>query len=111
MPSAEIYYQEIKAGLLSKTRDEFSFQYTSDYLARPGARPISLSLPLQEETFTSETFFPFFEGLLTEGWLDEVTRRTLKIDAADRFGLLLQIAQDPIGAVSVRRVEEAHDEG
>ena len=70
--------------------------------------PIAVTLPLQDAAFESDRFFPFFEGLLPEGWYKDIVCRTLKIDPDDAFGLLIRACRDCIGAVSV---EEEPQEG
>jgi len=46
--------------------------------------------------------FPFFKGLLPEGWYREVVCQTLKIDPKDEFGLLVKACGDCIGAVWIK---------
>ena len=101
---ADIYYCDHLTGRLSETEAGYQFIYDDDYLA--GGESISLTLPLRAEPFEADTLFPFFEGLLPEGWYLEIVSRTLKIDPADRFGLLLKTCGDCIGAVSVREVSD-----
>ena len=57
---------------------------------------------MSEDTYTSKTLFPFFDGLIPEGWLLGIVSRNWKIDIKDRFGLLLVACRDAIGNVSVR---------
>ena len=52
----------------------------------------------------SKTLFALFDGLIPEGWLLNIVTQNWKLDAKDRFGLLLVACQDCIGAVSVREV-------
>lgn len=63
---------------------------------------MSLTLPLSQEEYTSKTLFPFFDGLIPEGWLLGAVSRNWKIDITDRFGLLLVACKDGIGNVSIR---------
>ncbi|MEI6781456.1 MAG: HipA N-terminal domain-containing protein [Verrucomicrobiota bacterium] len=46
--------------------------------------------------------FPFFKGLLPEGWFREIVCQTLKIDPKDDFGLLIKACGDCIGAVWIQ---------
>jgi serine/threonine-protein kinase HipA len=64
-------------------------------------------LPLSETPYVSKTLFPFFDGLIPEGWLLEVVSRNWKLDPQDRFGLLLVACRDGIGNVSVKDRKEA----
>jgi serine/threonine-protein kinase HipA len=63
--------------------------------------PISLTLPLQEKSFTNKILFPFFDGLIPEGWLLDIVQNNWKLNPRDRMGLLLACCKDCIGAVSV----------
>lgn len=107
---ATVFFDSKIAGLLTKSETGYSFQYDPGYLAQPSAKPISLSLPLQKEEYTSPQLFSFFEGLLPEGWLLEITSTAAKIDPEDHFHLLLHTGRDPVGAVSVRPKGEAINE-
>ncbi len=103
--AALVFYGKDLAGRICKDPEGpgsgFEFEYDAAYLQKPGARPISLGLPLQKEKYRSKTLFPFFEGLLPEGWLLELTSQTLKIDPDDKFDLLLHTGSDTVGAVTV----------
>lgn len=101
---AEVFYQEKKAGILSKTSRGYEFAYDSQYLSDPRALPICLTMPLREEKYESPDLFPFFKGLLPEGWLLALTSKTLKIDPNDKFNLLLHTGQNTVGAVHVRPI-------
>ncbi len=99
--TAYIYIRDSFAGLLSETDEGYSFKYDPSYLSDPDASAVSLTMPLTEKTYTSKTLFPFFDGLIPEGWLQEIVSRNWKIDPQDRFGLLLAACRDGIGNVSV----------
>lgn len=103
---ALVYYKTKLAGILKKEDIGYTFTYHKDYLQDPHAIPISLSFPLGENKYESSELFPFFDGLLPEGWLLRLTCSAAKIDEEDRFGLLLHTGQDPVGAVSVVPWEE-----
>ena len=63
------------AGWLTQDGQGYRFEYDTSYVSQPDARPVSLTLPLQEEPFVSNVLFPFFDGLIPEGWLLEVAER------------------------------------
>lgn len=100
--TAYVYVNDVFAGILAETDEGYSFSYDTDYLAGDQANPVSLTLPLRAEAYTSSTLFPFFDGLIPEGWLLNIVSKNWKIDTADRFGLLLAACRDTIGNVSVR---------
>jgi serine/threonine-protein kinase HipA len=62
---------------------------------------VSLSLPLREEPYEDKRLFPFFDGLIPEGWLLDIAESTWKLNPRDRMGLLLACCRDCIGAVGV----------
>lgn len=105
MRQAEIYRKGILAGILTEDGGEYRFCYDSSYLTRDNALPISLTLPLQEESFTSPVLFPFFDGLIPEGWLLDVVLRNTDISILDRMSLLLLCCKECIGSVSVVPIE------
>lgn len=87
--------------MLTEDGGEYIFRYDSDYLASPEAVAISLTLPLSAEVFTSPMLFPFFDGLIPEGWLLDVALRNTDISILDRMSLLLLCCKECIGSVSV----------
>lgn len=106
MRSADIFLFDRLAGRLDE-HDEggYEFRYDPGYLARPDALPLSFTLPLRAEPFLSRFLFPFFDGLIPEGWLLDVAQASWKLDPRDRMGLLLACCRDCIGAASVREVQ------
>lgn len=98
---ADIFFHNRKAGRLARDANGYCFQYDPDYLKLTDARPVSLTLPLTPKPFKSDILFPFFAGLLPEGWFLDITCRVLKIDPTNTFDLLLASCGDCIGAVSV----------
>ena len=92
-------------GLIEETDDKTRFTYSAAWLAREDAVPISLTMPLRPEPYVSQGLHPFFENLLPEGWLLEVSSKKLKISKDDPFGLLLATCGNCIGAVEIEPVE------
>ncbi len=105
MRKAEIYYQDSLAGVLVETDAGYRFAYDEAYLQQAGALPVSLTLPLSPAAYESRTLFPFFDGLIPEGWLLDVALRSTDVSMLDRMGLLLLCCKDCIGAVSVVEVK------
>ena len=66
---------------------------------------MSLSFPKSQQEFVSDTLFPFFYNMLSEGANKNIQCQTLKIDEDDVFGLLLATAHsDTIGAITVKKI-------
>ena len=104
MRKAEIFLFERLAGTLTEDEQGYSFQYNEEYL-KDNPLPISVTLPLQKEAFRDKVLFPFFDGLIPEGWLLSIASQSWKLDPRDRMGLLLACCRDCIGAASVREIE------
>ena len=105
MKQAAIYLHDRKAGLLTEDETGYTFRYDSDYLRLPDATAVSLTLPLTEQVYRDKVLFPFFDGLIPEGWLLDIAEKSWKIDNRDRMSLLLACCKDCIGAVGVRPIE------
>ena len=104
---AHVYYRDRLAGTLTELREGgYRFVYDSTYLDLGPA--IALTLPLQAAPFESRELFPFFAGLVPEGWYLRIVAQTIKVDETDTFGLLMKTCEDCIGAVSLR-VTDATD--
>lgn len=106
MRRAKIYYQSRMAGVLSEEDTGYRFVYDNDYLQQPDAIPVSLTMPFSQKEFESNVLFPFFDGLIPEGWLLDISVQNWKLDPRDRMGLLMTCCRDCIGAVSVEPFEE-----
>ncbi|KPA13058.1 HipA [Candidatus Magnetomorum sp. HK-1] len=98
---ALVFLHKKLAGTLCEMDDDYVFQYDDNFLNDPLNNSISLTMPLQKEPFVSKTMFPFFDGLIPEGWLLDVAQHIWKIDSRDRMGLLMTCCKDCIGAVSI----------
>src|SRR5438046_7603331 len=99
---AKIFVNDLLAGILTESPDgEYSFIYDTYYLSNEKNHPISLTLPKRKEVYTSDILFPFFDGLIPEGWLMDLGIKNWKLNSKDRMGLLLHLCADCIGNVSV----------
>lgn len=101
MRIGKVYMQNELAGKLTENEEGYLFRYEREYLSNPDAKPVSLTLPVRENPFLSKTMFPFFDGLIPEGWLLEIAEKNWKLNTRDRMGLLLACCRNCIGAVSI----------
>lgn len=99
--TGKVYYDKTLAGVVLETDAGYEFKYDADYLASSSPKPISLTLPLRQESYYNKTLFAFFDGLIPEGWLLNIAKDHWKIQTNDRFELLLLTCKDTIGAVTV----------
>ena len=107
MRKAEIYFRELLAGILIESDEGYEFYYDELYLKSDNPVSISLTFPLTEKIYTSKNIFPFFDGLIPEGWLLVLVEKNWKLNPRDRMGLLLACCRDCIGAVSIRTLKES----
>lgn len=105
MRRAGIYMRNLLAGVLTEDENGYLFQYNKDYLRLPAAESVSLTMPLKAEPYRDKVLFPFFDGLIPEGWLLDIAEKSWKINHRDRMSLLLVCCRDCIGAVSVVPLE------
>ncbi|MGA9590203.1 MAG: HipA N-terminal domain-containing protein [Salegentibacter sp.] len=111
MRQAEIYYQDQLAGVLTESDEgHYIFQYTDAYIEEYPDQFLTFTMPVRKEKYIDNRLFPFFEGLIPEGWLLNVASKNWKINRNDRMGLLLACCKNCIGAVSVHRIIEENAE-
>lgn len=101
MRKAKVYMRNELAGFLTETTDGYTFLYDVNYMTGSAPEPVSLTLPVQPKQYESKILFPFFDGLIPEGWLLDIAEKNWKLNARDRMGLLLACCRDCIGAVSI----------
>jgi serine/threonine-protein kinase HipA len=104
--SGKVYYKNEFCGTIAENEEGYFFQYDNNYLLKSNAEPVSVTMPLRTTVYQSKTLFPFFDGLIPEGWLLDIAEKNWKINYKDRMGLLLMCCKDCIGAVSVEYNEE-----
>jgi serine/threonine-protein kinase HipA len=100
MRSARVYFADFLAGILSESDSgkEYLFQYDPGY----SGPPVSLTMPVRDTPYLFTEFPPFFDGLLPEGFQLAALLRQKKLDHNDKFGQLLAVGADTVGAVTVR---------
>jgi serine/threonine-protein kinase HipA len=92
----KVYFKNSLCGELEKKIDgTFEFNY------KPTTESVSWTLPNSQATYKSEELFPFFDGLIPEGWLLNLVEKNWKIPKNDRMALLLSTCQDCIGAAHI----------
>ena len=99
--SGTVFWNETPAATIAETDSGYIFMYLDSWMKNPDTHPVSLTLPLSSTPYLSKTFFPFFDGLIPEGWLLEISVKNWKLDPRDRMGLLLAVCRDCIGVVSI----------
>ena len=106
MRKANIYKNGLLAGVLVESEEGYMFQYDTEYLNTHDAKPISLTMPINQAIFKDKVLFSFFDGLIPEGWLLAIAEKNWKLNARDRMGLLLMCCKENIGDISVEAINE-----
>ena len=103
MPDLTVALNGIQVGRLTLERSgAMAFQYLPDWLSRPGARAISLSLPLSPAPYRGAKVYNFFDNLLPDSEAIR-SRMQARFGAPTRhpFDLLSSVGRDCIGAVQL----------
>ena len=96
------YYKDIFAGFIrEEPGDRVTFTYDESYIN--GNHPaIAHTLPVRAQPHVSNNgLHPFFDNLVSEGWLEQAQSRLLGRREVSRFELLLAFGFDCAGAVSI----------
>jgi len=80
MKQAKVFFQENFAGILTEDENGYTFVYDIDYLQKQDVKAVSLTLPLRAKPYNSQVLFPFFDGLIPEGWLLDIAEQSWKIN-------------------------------
>jgi len=111
MRKGKVYYKEHFAGIVTETDDgEFVFQYDEDFVIEHPKEFITFTMPVTIKPYRDKRLFPFFDGLIPEGWLLDIASKNWKINKNDRMGLLLACCKNCIGAVSVEQIQEENEQ-
>ncbi len=106
MRQALIKYGDVAAGILTETdKGEYTFKYFEMYCKLYSHQFITFEMPVTKQTYRSNRLFPFFDGLIPEGWLLNIAIESWKINKNDRMALLLACCRNTIGAVSVHPIK------
>lgn len=93
----------VKVGTLSKDKNGgLHFSYTEKWMERPGARPISLSLPITKQKYSGELVYNFFDNLLPDNpHIRSKIQARFNVGSGHAFDLLRAIGKDCVGAIQL----------
>ena len=105
--SIEISGNQVYVGDISgnSSRDSV-FTYAEEYVQSPYARPISISLPLQLESFSEVKTLNFFDGLLPEGFPRKALAKDIQRDEKDYVSILAELGSECLGAIQIGEYQE-----
>ena len=105
MRQGKVFYDNVLAGVLTETNEgDFLFKYDNLYIKNHSKDFITFTMPVNETIYKDNRLFPFFEGLIPEGWLLDIASKNWKLNTNDRMGILLACCHNCIGAVSVEPI-------
>lgn len=104
----KIFYETLTVGWLDMQGDELAFVYDPEWRARPGAFPISLSMPLSEPRVGAARILPWLANLLPESHLTEIGQQ-IGVSSQDIPGLLDRIGRDTAGALAIGLPRQGQD--
>ncbi|MFO7723531.1 MAG: HipA N-terminal domain-containing protein [Bacteroidales bacterium] len=106
-----VKYNNEPAGVITEEENGmYLFVYDEQYIEKHPDQFITFSMPVSRQPYRSKRLFPFFDGLIPEGWLLNIAAESWKINKNDRMGLLLACCRNAIGAVSVHAANESAHE-
>lgn len=105
MSKGNVYFDSRLCGILEETDTGYRFSYTDEWFKNPELPAISLTMPKERQVYESTIFFPFFDGLIPEGYLLKQVIDRWGYQSKDRFKILLKSGMDTIGAVTIKEVE------
>ena len=77
------------------------FSYDESYISSSYAHAISLSLPLSEKNFDSESTKTFFDGLLPEGFTRQCVAENIHASSDDYISILKDLGNECLGAIQI----------
>ena len=102
MRSAKILVNGQEAAILTEL--DFGKKYSFEYIDGYSGTPVSLTLPVRKMVYEFDSFPPFFDGLLPEGYQLEGLLKFGKIDRNDFFSQLVAVGDDLVGNTSVKEI-------
>ena len=81
MRQALVKYDDVEAGLLTETdQGEYTFKYFNSYCEQFPDQFITFNMPVTQQIYRSNRLFPFFDGLIPEGWLLNIATESWRIN-------------------------------
>ena len=107
-----VWMNGIHVGALMKSASgALEFVYMPEWLSIVGARPISLSMPLQHRAYKGEIVYNYFDNLLPDNrQIRDRIQARFKAPSSHPFDLLSAIGMDCVGAVQIVPEDESPDD-
>jgi len=93
-------HRELVGHLVQNAGGQMVFDYAESWLEKPGATPLSHSLPLRQKRFTRKECRGYFAGVLPEESKRAIIARNLGISERNDYAMLERIGGECAGAVT-----------
>lgn len=105
-----VFYETFEVGRITVgDHGQLSFAYDRKWLATPRGFPISVTMPLDEQTYPDEVIAPWIANLLPEERQLTSLARSLGLSTSDSVALLREIGGDTAGALSFDIASDPRD--
>lgn len=103
--------QTLVGKISSEQYNDARFRYVREYIEAREAAPISVSLPFQDDYFSTEQTRNFFESLLPEGFSRKAVADWMKADENDYIAILAQLGRECLGAIKIVEGNDDRESG
>jgi len=101
----KVYVKNDLAGYLYYLENgKLSFEYIKEYKGQP----LSVTMNDSSKKYEHDIVYAFFENLLAEGDVREITRKLLSIDKNNIFNILSEVGGDCAGIISLYKPEDEY---
>ena len=104
MRKVKVFVNNSQAGILTEV--DFNKGYKFEYQSGYSGDPVSLTMSDTRKIYEFDTFPPFFDGLLPEGFQLEGLLKFGKIDRNDKLSQLIAIGADMVGNVTIEEIQQ-----
>jgi len=85
MRKGEVYYKNCFARVIMVTNEgNYIFLYDKEYVQNHPDDFIIFMMRVTEKPYVDNRLFPFFEGMISDGWLLDIASENWKINRDDR---------------------------
>ena len=95
----DLFHEDTRVAEIRPTEAGPTLRYAEDWRSRPGAFPVSLSMPLSQAEWPPETALPWLMNLLPEGDPLRAMQRALGVAQEDVLAMIASTGGDLAGAL------------
>ena len=103
---------QIRVGKIEgNSSEDARFSYSKEYIAQKDSKAVSISLPIQDESFSPERTKVFFDGLLPEGFMRRSIASNMHFEENDYLSILYSLGKECLGAIRVDDSDKVPESG